>query len=124
MNRMRPASSPPFRAASGIGVLTPPCTKETTRREPSVLSLPVASALAREPSTSGWLPATNTLMLPSSAATLVVCTYLLSSLTILSRWSSKSLGVWPLPWLSVILVFTCARSCARPLMVLTTPSAC
>ena len=68
------------------------------------------------PSTSGWLPARKMLRLPSSALMLVVWTYLLRSRISWSRWSSRSLGVWPLPIAMAICSLVLAIWPARLLM--------
>ena len=53
-------------------------------------------------------------MLPSSAGTWLVCTYLFRSLISVSRWSSRSLGGWPEPVARAICWFTAAMRVTRP----------
>ena len=71
------------------------------------------SCAALLPSTSGWLPATNTLTEPSSAATCEVWMCWLSSRISWSRWSIRSLAGWPLPLARAICSFTPAMFLAR-----------
>ena len=91
---------------------------------PKFCGSPMASDAATPPSTSGWLAPTNTLTEPSSAATWVVCTYLLISRVSWSRRSSRSLGAWPLPRARTISWFTWARSRARLFTTFTAPLSC
>ena len=54
----------------------PPAVWKTTFKSPLPgyrLALSMLRVAAVVPSTSGWLEATNTLMVPSSASTCVVC---------------------------------------------------
>ena len=71
---MRPPSWPPTEASSSSED-TLPCTNEMWICVLSATSRVTARLLARCPSTRGWLPATNTLRLPSSAAMVLSCTY-------------------------------------------------
>ena len=76
------------------------------------------------PSTRGWLPATNRPTVPSSAGIWVVCTYWLMSRMIWSRWSSRSLGLWPLPVARAICSLIAAICVARLLMAVTLLCSC
>ena len=79
---------------------------------------PTATSVAVVPSTRGWLPPTNRPMVPSSAGICVVCTYWLISRMTCSRWSSRSLGVCPLPVARAICSLIAAICLARLLTVL------
>ena len=66
-----------------------------------------AAACAWPPSTRRWPPPTNTLSVPSSAGMRGHLTMLaMISATSRSRWSSRSLGVWPLPCAAAICALT------------------
>ena len=66
------------------------------------------SGVALPPSTSFWPPPRKTPTVPSSAASVVTCTNCDSSPIAWSRWSSRSLGSWPVPLTLAICRFRSA----------------
>src|SRR5574337_731169 len=98
--RSRPATSPPPSMPSSSSTGAAPGRLKNRRVWPlpgNSCDSPTDTAVAALPSTSAWLPPTNTPSVPSSAGICVVWTYRLSSRISWSRLSSRSLGAWPLP---------------------------
>ena len=127
LKRSRPETEPPPRTFSSISTGGAPVRLKNSLIWPLAGNW-VASSMDRleavVPSTSGWLPATNRPTVPSSAGICVVCTYWLMSRMIWSRWSSRSLGLWPLPLARAICSLMLAICLARLLMAVTLLSSC
>ena len=119
--RSSPATAPPPSVDSSIVVVSVPRESVSLLVLPS--PFPSASWADEAPSTSAWLP-TNTLSVPSSAATVEVCTCWLSSRSTWSRWSSRSFGVWPPLLAPAICWFSEASVEAMLLMLLTASPSC
>ena len=96
-NRSSPASEPPLMVDSPSSRTRPLSSRPSCTRAGSNGSVCATSLLTDVPSTSFWPPPAKTPIEPSVAAMVVTCRYLPSSAIALSRWSSRSLGAWPMP---------------------------
>ena len=107
---------PPESIDSSIGLESMARSSARPLVPPSAVCSVIFEVLA--PSTSAWLPM-KTFRLPSSDATVETCTCAPISRTIWSRWSSRSLGAWPLPCERAICSLSAATRPARLLIALT-----
>ena len=111
--------APPVTSASGKWRVAPPSRTPICSLRGSYSSAVATSGLALPPNTSACPPPMNRLNEPSLAATELICICSLSSRSIWSRWSSRSLGAWPDPCAPAICVFRSAKRVASALTLAT-----